>query len=283
MNKSIATLLLSIFALTAFSACTPREQSAARITPVPEVSAAAEATKAPEPTDEPTAVPTDEPTETPTEKPTEAPTNTPEPKMEKLDIPVYPDDVMLNDFILQLGYDAFRIPESGLLSNRIEYVLEKLPCEAARKASTGEKYLIYDWEGGYREYVFVKEFSNEEVTAGFPLVIGEVLQYDDFMHLNAGDTIDEVEKVDAAVSLYKRKFLEIDGLLPNPNASYVTGKTYLVSLHYLHDGIIKMEYRMIEDGSLVIENIVYSPDYTLSHINGKLLNYRIEPIDLPEK
>ena len=289
MKRFICTALAATMALSLFSACKPQNQSAVKITPEPEVSAAAEATKAPESTDEPTAVPTDEPTEAPTEKPTEAPTNTTEPKMEKLDIPVYPDEeLFMTRFYVELGFDMSKCYHRGIIINYLQNVLGELPTDARRKASTGEEYLIYESESGYREYVFLELQPNgNDITKGYPLVIGEVHSFMDFEHLNKGDTIDEVAKVDDIAALYKRKFIEFDLILPYPNSGYVSGKRFVSTIHYLTDGILKIKYSLLEDGTFVIADIIHSPDYTLIYEDWDawdvVTNYRIEPIDLPEE
>ncbi|MBR3298574.1 MAG: hypothetical protein IKI64_05150 [Clostridia bacterium] len=279
MKRFICTAMAALIVLSAASACKPQNQSAAKITPKPEATAVSEVTKAPEPTDELAAVPTDEPTEVPTE----APTNTPEPKMEKLDIPVYPDDkLLLNNFIVQIGEDACQFSLFAEFPNKLDYVYELYPTKALRKASTGEEYIIYESQSGYREYVFLKhwEESGLTVTNGFPIVVGELLPYKAFEQLKVGDTIDSVEEIDPIAVFTKRRF---EYCAPNVAASNAKRGYPITSIHYLSDGLLKIEYEMLEDGSLVISNMVYSPDYTLKHTVGEVINYRIEPIDLPEK
>ena len=282
MKRFICTAMAALIVLSAASACKPQNQSAAKITPKPEATAVSEVTKAPEPTDELAAVPTDEPTEVPTE----APTNTPEPKMEKLDIPVYPDDkLLLNNFIVQIGEDACQFSLFAEFPNKLDYVYELYPTKALRKASTGEEYIIYESQSGYREYVFLKhwEESGLTVTNGFPIVVGELLPYKAFEQLKVGDTIESVGKIDPVAELYKQKMIEVHGYVPESAASSAARGYPITSIHYLSDGLLKIEYEMLEDGSLVISNMVYSPDYTLKHTVGEVINYRIEPIDLPEK
>ena len=53
------------------------------------------------------------------------------------------------------------------------------------------------------------------------------------------------------------------------------------TIHYLKDGILKIEYEMQEDRSLVVSNMVFSKDYQIESANGKVVNYKIEDIDLP--
>lgn len=282
MKRSLCISLSALLILSVFSACKPQEQSAVKITPEPEATAASEVTKAPEPTTEPTEVPTAEPTEVPTA----VPTNTPEPKFEKLDIPVYPDDkLLLNNFIVQIGEDACQFSRFAEFPNKLDYVYELYPTKALRKASTGEEYLIYESQSGYREYVFLKhwEESGLTVTNGFPIVVGELLPYKAFEQLKVGDTIESVGKIDPVAELYRQKMIEVHGYVPEGAASSAARGYPITSIHYLSDGLLKIEYEMLEDSSLVISKMVYSPDYTLKHTVGEVINYRIEPIDLPER
>ena len=279
MKRFICTTLAATIVLSLFSACKMQNQSAVRITPEPEITAFAEVNEAPEQTE----VPTEMPTEAPTAVPTEAPTNTPEPKMEKLDIPVYPDDkLLLNNFIVQIGEDACQFSLFAEFPNKLDYVYELYPTKALRKASTGEEYIIYESQSGYREYVFLKhwEESGITVTNGFPIVVGELLPYKAFEQLKVGDTIDSVEEIDPIAVFTKRRF---EYCAPNVAASNAKLGYPITSIHYLSDGLLKIEYEMLEDSSLVISNMVYSPDYTLKHTVGEVINYRIEPIALPEE
>ena len=271
MKRSLCLSLSALLILAAFSACKPHEQTALKVTPEPEVSAVSEVTKAPEPTAEPTEVPT------------AVPTNTPEPKSEKLNIPVYPDDkLLLNNFIVQIGEDACQFSLFAEFPNKLDYVYELYPTKALRKASTGEEYIIYESQSGYREYVFLKhwEESGITVTNGFPIVVGELLPYKAFEQLKVGDTIDSVEEIDPIAVFTKRRF---EYCAPNVAASNAKRGYPITSIHYLSDGLLKIEYEMLEDSSLVISKMVYSPDYTLKHTVGEVINYRIEPIDLPER
>ena len=279
MKRFICTALAATMALSLFSACKPQEQTAVKITPEPEVSAVSEVTKAPEPTAEPNADTTLAETDSDS-------IGISDPAIKKLDIPVYPDDkLLLNNFIVQIGEDACQFSRFAEFPNKLDYVYELYPTKALRKASTGEEYLIYESQSGYREYVFLKhwEESGLTVTNGFPIVVGELLPYKAFEQLKVGDTIESVGKIDPVAELYKQKMIEVHGYVPESAASSAARGYPITSIHYLSDGLLKIEYEMLEDGSLVISNMVYSPDYTLKHTVGEVINYRIEPIDLPEK
>lgn len=294
MKKLLNVLLVVFLAITSISACKPKEQSAAKATPEPQPTAVSDATKAPEPTEQPENTP--EPTPQITSAPTEAPQsqppetdsgsiNTDEPEMKKLDIPVYPDDeLLLHNYIVQIGEDACRFYTFGSIPNDTVELLRLFPTKALRKASTGEEYLIYDTENGYREFIFLKHWRSDlTVTKGYPIVIGEMLSYDAFKPLKIGDTIDTVSEIDSVASLYKRRYLEVAGYVPEAAKASAARGYPLCSIHYLTDGLLKIEYEMLEDRTLVIANMIYSPDYTLNHTVGEVIDYSIEPIDLPER
>ncbi|MBR3298576.1 MAG: hypothetical protein IKI64_05160, partial [Clostridia bacterium] len=150
MKRFICTALAATMALSLFSACKPQEQTAVKITPEPEVSAVSEVTKAPEPTAEPNADTTLAETDSDS-------IGISDPAIKKLDIPVYPDDkLLLNNFIVQIGEDACQFSRFAEFPNKLDYVYELYPTKALRKASTGEEYIIYESQSGYREYVFLK-------------------------------------------------------------------------------------------------------------------------------
>ena len=293
MKKPLCISLSALLILTAFSACKPQNQSAVKITPEPEVSAVSEVTKAPEPTTEPTEVPTADPTE--------APTNTPESKMEKLDIPVYSDEKLF--FTprrgTKLGSDFSSLFSFSAINNALDDILEELPTKAFRKAGSGEEYIIYESDSGYREYIFINRewYDDITITKGYNIVVGELLPYGSFTGLKKGDPIEKVESIDPVASLHKRYWLEVAGYVPESAAKAAKGGNPLSSIHYLEDGLLKIEYEMLADRSLVISNIVYSEEYTLTSsfpiyntygteiegVYSETINYRIEPIDLPKK
>ena len=276
MKNAIRTiLLLVLITLAPFSACTPREQSAARTTPVPEVSAAAGVTKAPEPTEVPTEVPTEAATDKPTDEPTEVQTEVQDlPDIEK-NRPIIATNILLYG-------DAFKRDMYGARPHELALQLQRFPTDKRGEAEM--KYLIYDIEDGWRGYVFYGNFFDTDIVTrkGFALLVGRTLHsYNEFESLSVGDSITKVEAVDAVAGLYDKLFTQ--AYVPEAAKESASYGYPITSMHYLSDGILKIEYEMLEDKSLIISNIVYAPDYTLEHTSGDTMNYRIEPIDLPEK
>ncbi|MBQ4429412.1 MAG: hypothetical protein II871_06535 [Clostridia bacterium] len=229
--------------------------------------------------------PTTAPTGAPTEAPSAAPTDTPAPVPEKLAVPVYPDyELLLENTRAQLGKDGCANRNSGPHTLGIDYLTFMFPTDALRTASSGEEYLIFDSERGYREYVFIdRDNGGIDITKGFPIVIGKLQPHSAFEGLTVGDPIEAVERIDPVAALHRQAILEVRQIHPETAKKYCVGYNALASVHYLTDGILKIEYEMPAEGELVISKIIYSPDYTLTHFHDIEMCYRIEPIDLPER
>ena len=233
----------------------------------------------------PTSVPSEAPVAAPTNVPAVVPTEASAPKLEQLSVPVYPDyELLLENTLVQLGKDGCANRNSGPRYMGIDYLMFMFPTDALRLSSSGEEYLIFDSERGYREYVFIdRSNAAKPVQKGFPLVIGRLQPYSAFEQLKLGDPIAAVERIDPVASLHRQAILEVRQIHPATAKKYCVGYNALASLHYLTDGILKIEYEMPAEGELVISNIIYSPDYTLKHFFDTEICYRIEPIDLPAR
>ena len=104
----------------------------------------------------------------------------------------------------------------------------------------------------------------------------------DFADLEKDDPIELVEKIDPVAALHKKQILEDWDLSPK-GAEKLAGYGHpCTSIHYLNDGILKIEYEMKQDQSLVISAIEHSADYTLVDASGVMVSYRINEEDLPE-
>ena len=55
----------------------------------------------------------------------------------------------------------------------------------------------------------------------------------------------------------------------------------LSSVHYLTDGILRIEYAMPAEGSIVVANVEFFEDYMIPTADGKLTSHKIKDIDLP--
>ena len=204
---------------------------------------------------------------------------------EFLDIPVYLEDYLLFDTngTFYLGRDAAYYFGTNMRQNATKGIQKRFPTSAIRIKNNGSMYSIHETDSGYRLYLFYDQSLDYEATIGFPVVLKELLQYSDFAGLKAGDGIEAVEAIDPVAGLHNKVVtnvwkLNVKGAQGHANRGYPC-----TSIHYLSDGLLKIEYDMPEDGVLVISGIEFAPDYILTDPIGRKVDYKIEEIDLPEQ
>ena len=155
-------------------------------------------------------------------------------------------------------------------------IISRYPTDAIRVRPNWTGYIMYETDQGTRLYLF---FSNYRKNVdGFPLVINRVMSYEDFKDIEIGDTIDDVAAVDDVTELYKKEYSDLNYETAKRDCEIGYPPT---TLHYLEDGILKIEYEMLEDRTLVVSSITYNEKYWLTCYDGDLLNYKIEDADLP--
>ena len=160
-------------------------------------------------------------------------------------------------------------------------ILTAYPDPAIREREDGTLYFVYDTDTGYRLFLFFTKDNDLQDPIGFPVVIKEMLSHKDFDALKIGDTIGDVAELDPVAEVYRKKIIDVWDLQPK-GAAAQAGRGYpCTSIHYLKDGILKIEYEMTEDRELVIKNMVFSEDYTLVDALGRTINYKIVESDLP--
>lgn len=199
-------------------------------------------------------------------------------------VPVYyEEDLIGKAAVMTLDYtrEACLYYGSGSMG-ALQETLTCYPGAAFRKCSDDRGYLVYDTETGYRVFILTDKQHGYGVRVGLPLIVKQALRYDDFKALKIGDTIDDVCAVDPAGELYRGIFSKY-AEYPDPLAFNDENEFgyYHSSVHYLSDGILKIEYVMSEDHTIEIRNIIYSEDYILPDSQGYPINYRILDIDLP--
>ena len=148
-------------------------------------------------------------------------------------------------------------------------------------------YTICDLNTGYRLIRLVHPDFEYLFTRGYIVVIAEEHSHRDFKGLKIGDPIQDVIKIDEATSLYYRQWIYTDFMF-SAVRKYMgfnhwadEGWPYC-TVHYLTDGLLKIEYRMLgDDQTIYITNTIYSPDRTLTDCEGLTLNYTIDERDLP--
>ena len=204
----------------------------------------------------------------------------------ELDVPIYYEEELLFniDGGFTLNRDASFYYGLNSCPNEASAELARYPTDAIRIREDGTVYAVYDTDTGYRLYVFFESMGEDStygVTVGFPVVIGNMLSYQDFASLRIGDDISKVEDVDEVATLHKKLLLDVWRLdFKGAEGMAQTGHP-CTSIHYLTDGILKIEYQMLEDRSLVISDIIYNKDYQITDALGRTINHKIEDADLP--
>ncbi len=205
---------------------------------------------------------------------------------EPLDIPVYPESALffdVNNYGFYLGRDVACYYYLNAGQNSTRGIQKRLPTSAIRLKDNGDMYSIYETDSGYRMYLFYDQSRDYAFTIGFPVVIKELLPYSDFAGLKVGDSIETVEAVDPVAGLHKKLFTEVWQINPKGAKGQADRGYPCTSIHYLSDGLLKIEYDMPEDGVLVISGIEFAPDYILTDPIGRKVDYKIEEIDLPKQ
>jgi len=111
--------------------------------------------------------------------------------------------------------------------------------------------------------------------------MGKMLSYDAFSDLNLGDPIEKVEAIDSVATLHKKLIIDVWNLDPVGAENRAKYGYPCTSIHYLKDGILKIEYKMLENQDLVISDIEFSEDYTLINALDDKVDYKINEMDLP--
>lgn len=197
-----------------------------------------------------------------------------------VEIPVYLEDELLfnNDGILELGIDNTSRSTYSTGYTLSYAIISKFPTSAIRKRSDNSVYMMYDTETGYRLYLQYISDNDYFFNFGYPIVLKKMLSYKDFSKLKKDDPIEKVEAIDPVTTLYKRALEE-----SNPQYTARIGVSSLpnVSFHYLKDGLLKIQYKLLEDGSFSIFKITFTKGHTLKDAHGNLINYEINDEDLP--
>jgi hypothetical protein len=205
-------------------------------------------------------------------------------KSSDADIPVYYEEELLfnTNGMFYLNRDACFYEGTNARQNDSSAIMAAYPTSAIRHRDDDSVYTIYDTDTGYRLYLLFSS-ENEYVTpVGFPLVVKEKLSYADFSELKIGDSIEQVEKIDSVAGLHKKELIDVFNVNSKGAEGFAEMGYPYTSIHYLTDGILKIEYTMLEDKYIVISDMEFNKDYQLISANGKTVNYKIMDIDLPE-
>lgn len=208
---------------------------------------------------------------------------TPQGSKSSLEIPVYYQDELLfnTNGMFALNRDACFYKNLNSSPNEASAILAAYPTKALRNRTDGIDYAIYDTDSGYRFYLFFDGDSNLPKTIGFPIVIKDMLTYDDFRNIKIGDPIPDVEAVDSVTTLYKKTIVDVWKMNAEGAAFLAKEGHPCTSIHYLKDGILKIEYTMTKEGDLIVSNIIFDQNFDIRTADGTKVSHKIEDIDLP--
>ena len=118
---------------------------------------------------------------------------------------------------------------------------------------------------------------------GFPILISKMLSHADFAGIQAGDRAEKVRAIDPVMSVYEDMFFNVYQWNSIAAESYRKENNPIATIHYLRDGLLKIEYDIVDDNRLVVTNLIFDPNYDLTNLYGETYHYRILPQDLPER
>jgi hypothetical protein len=187
----------------------------------------------------------------------------------------------INIGIIYLGQDSSVVEYNEPRHSDIGFLMRFCPTEVMRERPDGTRYLIYDTDENCRVFFMMSPDRPQAFTVGYPILYKNKLCYADFKDIKPGDTLTTVSQVDDACEIYRRVWFEAYkfdklGFENNDPMRHST-------IHYLTDGLLEIQYdKLNEDGDPVVKAVNYYPDYKMETYTFKLLDYRINPLDLPE-
>ncbi|MBQ4341207.1 MAG: hypothetical protein II756_01740, partial [Clostridia bacterium] len=163
----------------------------------------------------------------------------PMPEDERLEnIPVYDaEDIIYKLYFIGVDNNSYAVLSSR--PNSTDGFLTHYPGAALRKFEDGHAYMVYDADNGYRLFIQLGEKYEYNASYGYPVLIKEQHSYADFEGLKVGDSIDKVCEIDSVGTIYKCLFSVV-----TPEGAQIErnmGSAY-ASMHYLTDGILRIEY-----------------------------------------
>ena len=206
---------------------------------------------------------------------------TSKPKISDIELDKYPEeDFLFNNHCFSFYRDMDYFLFSSASYNALGSVLYEYPPQIVRTIkNNGQKsmYFIYETDASTRVFVFFYETDNFGYTRGYPIIMKKSLSTKDFSSLEVGDTMANVEEIDPIAALYKKGYDKVSDKLVEE--LYVKGQEKISTVHYLNDGIIRINYDRNTLGEYVINKIITSHDFTIPSLTGNLC-YKIYPDDL---
>ncbi len=125
-------------------------------------------------------------------------------------------------------------------------------------------YCTFKIEGGYRLYKFFSYRLNTTDYYGYPILVKESHELNDFMNIKIGDTIDDVALIDPVAGIYKQAYDQYpDSSLALRMDDDDRTKIEVFSCHLCTDCVIKFTYTRDENGQYKIIDIRKDAQFTL--------------------
>ncbi len=201
-------------------------------------------------------------------------------------VPVYTEDtVVLNGKgVFYPCRDGCFYENSNASFPASEVFFGYFPTTAIRLREDGVAYMIYDTDTGYRFYLYQgTEPFDRYIHTGFPVFIKDPHSIREFEGLQIGDPYEKVAEIDSAAAVQMRTPMERWSINVISAKNKLERGYPITTIHYLTDGILKIEYTMEEEGKWIIANMVYNENYELVNANGRTVNYKLDDRDLPWK
>ncbi len=195
-------------------------------------------------------------------------------------IPVYKEEALIyqrGNRGFKLGHDYSWFLKEYEYCTSIFGTLQHRPTEAIRK--NGDMiYLLYDIDTGYRLCVY---WDTEGYCwlDRFAVLLGEKMYWKDFSGLKPGDSFDAVNAIDPRAGIQKDAFLAY-WVAPQLEAYHEKGQ-FFTTIHYLADGLVKIQYEMQKDETFTIAKIEFHDDYMMENAFGVEQSYKLDDRDLP--
>lgn len=198
-------------------------------------------------------------------------------------VPVYEENSLFFDTnaLYTLGRDSGLMADADINITHTADIMQAYPTNSIRERTDGSVYFVYDSDTHFRLFLLFGKENDLMTPVGYPVVVGRVHSSEDFSRLNRGDSIDEVEEIDDVVQLYKKQYIEVWNLNSTRVKFQIEHGYPPTTIHYLNDGILKIQYSMNDHGQLVIYDMEYHEDYKLVDQVGRTIDYKVMDIDLP--
>ena len=152
----------------------------------------------------------------------------------------------------------------------VRHLLGFYPTEVIRQRDADTFYFVYDTDGGIQS------------SMGFPILISKMLSHADFAGIQAGGRAEKVRAIDPVMSVYEDMFFNVYKWNSIASESKRKENDLAATIHYLRDGLLKIEYDIVDNNRLVVTDLIFEPNYNLTNLFGKTYHYRILPQDLPD-